>query len=174
MIIWTIGAYGTTRESFLDALCKEGVNVLMDIRRRAGMRGSKYKFFNKGRLSEGCKGRGIEYIHVRDLAPTKEIRTIQSNYDKEHKQGKYWRSGLCEAYVNEYRRQILIDQKGIEIFKNALSDCLNQPVESVALFCVESHLESCHRSILATYLAEQLGVSVKGDLTPVPESEYES
>ncbi len=174
MIIWTIGAYGTTGESFLDALCKEGVNVLMDIRRRAGMRGSRYKFFNKGRLSEGCRSSGIEYIHVRDLAPTKEIRTIQSDYDKEHKQGKYRRGGLCEAFVHEYRRQILVDQKGVEIFEKALFACLNQPVESVALFCVESAPESCHRSILATYLAEQLGVSVKGDLTPESESEDES
>ena len=39
MIIWTIGAYGTTGKSFLDALCDKGIDVLVDTRRRAGMRG---------------------------------------------------------------------------------------------------------------------------------------
>ncbi|MDE2646728.1 MAG: DUF488 domain-containing protein [Bacteroidota bacterium] len=166
MNIWTIGAYGTTRESFLDALCKEGVDILMDTRRRAGMRGATYAFFNKGRLSEGCRSCGIEYIHVRDLAPTKEIRAIQSEYDKKHKQGKYGRDELCEAFVHEYKRQILGDQTGREVFEKALSVCQNQRAESVALFCVERDPKSCHRSLLATYLADQLGVKVRGDLTP--------
>lgn len=166
MIIWTIGAYGTTPESFLDALCDEGIDVLVDTRRRAGMRGAKYKFFNKSRLSEGCKNRGIEYIHAKDLAPTKEIRAIQSEYDKVHRQGKYGRDGLCEAFVHEYKRQVLGDQTGREVFENALSACQNERVESVALFCVEQDPKSCHRSLLAAYLADQFGVKVQGDLTP--------
>ena len=88
MIIWTIGTYGTTGKSFLDALCDKGIDDLVDTRRRAGMRGKKYAFFNKGRFSKGCGSRDIEYIHARDLAPTKEIRAIQSEYDKDRKQGK--------------------------------------------------------------------------------------
>lgn len=166
MIIWTIGAYGTTQESFLEALCKEGVDVLMDTRRRAGMRGAKYAFFNKGRLSEGCRSCGIEYVHVRDLAPTKEIRAIQSEFDKAHRQGKYGRDGLCEAFVREYKRQILGGQTARKIFEKALSACQNQRAESVALFCVERNPESCHRSLLATYLADHLQAKVQGDLTP--------
>jgi len=48
--------------------------------------------------------------------------------------------------VDEYRGGFLLI-KGKEIIEKALSACLNQPVESIVLFCVERDPESYHRSI---------------------------
>ena len=42
--IWTIGGYGTHDDSFFGALREAEVEILIDTRRRAGMRGKSTPF----------------------------------------------------------------------------------------------------------------------------------
>ena len=167
MKLWTIGGYGTNPGSFFQALTNASVEVLLDTRRRAGMRGARYAFLNKEKLTEGCDNHGIAYKHEKDLAPTKETRDIQARYDREHRQQKYARTGLCAEFVNAYRQETLGQQKGLKVFKSAIERTPHSnPVKGVAIFCVERIPSSCHRSLLAEYLSEQLDCEYAGDLTP--------
>ena len=48
------------------------------------MRGSKYKYANSAALQAKLEGtEGIYYAHLKELAPTKEIRALQWQADKE-------------------------------------------------------------------------------------------
>lgn len=160
MRVFTIGGYGFDESSFLAALREADVDLLVDIRQRAGMRGSKYAFLNKTRLQQSMQNLGKDYWHVRDLAPTTEIRDIQRTDDLSRGVVKRERVKLSEAFVDAYERQILETAFDIEKFCNALED-----VESIAFFCVERHPEACHRSIVASRVAAYFGIEVK-DLFP--------
>jgi len=48
----TIGVYGWTLETFLDALHGAGVALVLDVRQRRGVRGPEYAWANAQRLRE--------------------------------------------------------------------------------------------------------------------------
>ena len=50
---------------------------------------------------------GIEYVHLKALAPTNEIRALQWQADKEDGTRKRDRTELSKDYKHEYTRQIL-------------------------------------------------------------------
>ena len=124
------------------------------------MRGSKYAFLNKSRLQQSIHSIGKEYRHIRELAPTTEIRTLQRQKDAFGGVLKRERVVLSKEFVEAYKCQILETAFDIEAFCDALED-----VESMVLFCVEERPEACHRSIAAARVAEHFGVEVE-DLVP--------
>ena len=60
MRVFTIGGYGFDESSFLNELAHNDVDLFLDVRQRAGMRGSKYAFLNKSRLQESLTRLGKE------------------------------------------------------------------------------------------------------------------
>lgn len=156
----TIGGYGYTETSFLEALKTANVGAFVDIRQRRGMRGSKYAFLNSERLQASMQRAGIRYVHVKELAPTSTIRGVQKVADKEAIVSKHARTRLSEEFVDAYRREILAT------FDSARFDKLvGSETEVVALFCVESRPEACHRSLAAEKIASDRGVVLE-HLTP--------
>jgi len=149
----TVGVYGWTVERFLEALRANDVQLVLDVRRRRGVRGSEYTWANSGRLQASLAAAGIGYEHRKVLAPTTELRQLQYREDDRLGEGKRSRSELAAEYRERYTREIL-DRVDLASIMEDLRDAVS------ALLCVERDPEACHRSLIAARLAEGHGVSV--------------
>jgi uncharacterized protein (DUF488 family) len=150
----TVGVYGFTGETFLAALRDAGVRLLVDVRQRRGVRGSEYAWANSQRLQAALASAGIEYRHMKELAPTTELRHLQYAEDARLGVGKRSRVELAPEYVTRYTGEIL-DRADLGPLVAALPD------DGVtALLCVERDPDACHRSLIANRLADEHGVRV--------------
>ncbi|MDT7580644.1 MAG: hypothetical protein QOK35_1908 [Pseudonocardiales bacterium] len=157
--IATIGVYGFVAGAFLETLTGAGVGLVLDLRQRRGVRGPDYSWANSARLQRALAGAGIDYRHVRELAPTTELRRLQYREDDRRGVGKRNRVALAPEYAERYTREIL-DPFPLGALVAELPD------DSVAaLFCVERDPEACHRSLVAQRLRAQHGLPVV-DLRP--------
>lgn len=153
-ILRTIGVYGFDRESFLAALAGAGVNLLLDVRQRRGVRGSEYAWANAKRLQAALEEAGIGYSHLSELAPTTEMRQIQYEEDAKRGEGKRNRTELAPAYVERYTAEVL-DQVELAPIVRWIGD------SRAALLCVERDPEACHRSLVAARLRDEHGFEVE-------------
>ncbi|WP_280309169.1 DUF488 domain-containing protein [Nocardia abscessus] len=152
--IATIGVYGFTAGAFLEQLTGGGVGLLLDLRQHRGVRGADYSWANSARLQRALAAADIGYRHVKELAPTTELRRLQYREDDRQGVGKRNRIALASEYAGRYTREIL-DPFDL----GALVDEL--PSDSAtALFCVERDPEACHRSLVAERLRTQHGLPV--------------
>ena len=158
--IVTIGVYGFDETDFFDALCKAQVDTFCDIRSRRGVRGATYAFANSKRLQARLAELGIRYIYRKDLGPTKIVREKQAAADKATKTAKRKRTRLGEAFIEAYHTECLADFE-----PQSLLDELESDAKVVALFCVETAPEACHRSLVADKLAKTLNLEVE-DILP--------
>jgi uncharacterized protein (DUF488 family) len=150
----TIGVYGFDQAAFLAALARARVTVLLDVRQRRGVRGREYAWANSARLQAALADAGIEYRHLKELAPTTELRQLQYAEDDRLGVGKRSRVELALAYRDRYTREIL-DQVDLDPIVASL------PRDATAaLLCVERDPEACHRSLIAERLAAEHGISV--------------
>ncbi|HEX5928059.1 MAG TPA: DUF488 domain-containing protein [Solirubrobacterales bacterium] len=156
----TIGVYGFDRDSFLAALGEAEVDLLLDVRQRRGVRGSEYAWANAQRLQAALAEAGIAYSHLKELAPTTEMRQVQYREDARLGEGKRSRTSLAPAYVRLYTEQIL-DAADLAPVVRWIGG------SSAALLCVERDPEACHRSLIAERLQREWGFSVR-DLRPPP------
>lgn len=157
MRVFTIGGYGFDQPSFMDALVQADIDLFVDVRQRAGMRGARYAFLNKSRLQESLSSIGKEYRHISRLAPTSDIRSLQKEEDFSTGVLKRERTQLSQPFVEAYQREVLVAfEEELEEFADSLQD-----VESLAFFCVEESPEACHRSIVADRVANYFGVEVE-------------
>ncbi len=155
----TIGVYGFDRDSFLAALTGAGVNLLLDVRQRRGVRGSEYAWANAKRLQAALEEAGIRYSHLSELAPTTEMRQLQYEEDARRGEGKRNRSELAPAYVERYTAEVL-DRVDLDPIVKFVGN--SRP----ALLCVERDPEACHRSLIAARLREKHGFEIE-DLRPI-------
>jgi uncharacterized protein (DUF488 family) len=150
----TIGVYGFDAERFIGALRAADVRVLIDVRQRRGVRGREYAWANAARLEAALVDAGIEYRHVKELAPTTELRHLQYAEDARAGVGKRSRTELAPVYIERYTREIL-EPIGVQPIIDAL------PAEgSAVLLCVERDPEACHRSLIAARVADEHGVPI--------------
>ena len=156
--IATIGVYGFDRDSFLAALREGGVELVLDVRQRRGVRGSEYAWGNAQRLQAALAEAGIAYTHLKELAPTTELREAQYREDARRGEGKRSRTVLAPAYVEGYTEQIL-DPADLEPVVRWIG------AKRAALLCVERDAEACHRSLIAARLRHEWGFAVE-DLRP--------
>jgi uncharacterized protein (DUF488 family) len=103
----TVGVYGFTAERFLTALKRADVRVPFDVRQRRGVRGSEYAWANSQRLQQALADCGIGYRHLKELAPTSEIRAAQYAADEALGERKRTRTELSEGFKRAYVEQIL-------------------------------------------------------------------
>lgn len=153
--IVTIGVYGWDATRFFQALLDARVDTLCDIRDRRGVRGSEYSFANRERLQGRLEQLGIHYIHRRDLAPSREVRELQYRADRTEHVAKRQRVDLTPDFVQAYRRERLA-----QLSSAAFITQLGPEARVIALFCVERDAAACHRSLVAVWLAHDLGVKV--------------
>jgi uncharacterized protein (DUF488 family) len=151
--IATIGVYGFDREAFLETLGGAGVELVLDVRQRRGVRGSEYAWANARRLQDSLKEAGIGYSHLKELAPTTELRQAQYRADAKRGEGKRSRTVLAPEYIDGYTEQILDRVELAPIVRWIGEAC-------AALLCVERDPEACHRSLVAARLQRDWGFSV--------------
>jgi len=150
----TIGVYGFDRESFLAALTGAEVELLLDVRQRRGVRGSEYAWANAGRLQAALAEAGIGYSHLKELAPTTEMRELQYREDERRGEGKRSRTVLAPAYVERYTEEVL-DRVDLAPIVRWIGN------SRAALLCVERDPEACHRSLVAERLHREHGFEVE-------------
>lgn len=150
----TIGVYGFDRDSFLGALQAAGVDLLLDVRQRRGVRGSEYAWANAKRLQDALAEAGIGYSHLSELAPTTEMRQLQYEVDARLGEGKRSRTNLAPEYVERYTAEVL-DRVDLEPVVRWVGDF------AAALLCVERDPEACHRSLIAERLRRDHGFEVE-------------
>jgi uncharacterized protein (DUF488 family) len=151
----TIGVYGWEEAAFFAALPAAGVDTLVDIRRRRGVRGREYAFANSERLQRRLAELGIRYIHRLELSPDESVRRKQYEADKAAKVARRKRTELAPAFAAAYQQGALASFDG-----DAFLADLGPDAHVVALFCVEREPAACHRSLLAEELRRQTGVEV--------------
>jgi len=151
MQIYTIGGYGHTEASFLRTLQENGIQLFVDIRQRRGMRGSTYSFLNSQRLQDNLNILGISYLHLKKLAPSDHIRNLQKEVDNSSQSAKRDRSKLSNQFIVEYTNIVLSNINPSEIISKIKN------YNKVCFFCVEKEHEACHRSIVTTWLEQEIG-----------------
>ena len=156
--IATVGVYGFDRETFLATLTDAGVDLVLDVRQRRGVRGSEYAWANARRLQDSLKEAGVAYSHLKELAPTTELRQAQYRADDRRGEGKRSRTVLAPEYVDGYTEEIL-DRVDLAPIVRWIGG------SKAALLCVERDPEACHRSLIAVRLQRDWGFSVE-DLRP--------
>ena len=137
MKIYTIGFTRKNAQEFFDALKRNNIKQIVDIRLKntsqlAGFtKRDDLQYF----LKELC---GAYYYHFEFLAPTKEMRD------------KYAKSKNWDIYAGEYIE--LLDNR------NVLSKLDKSFFERETCFlCSEASAEHCHRRLLVQYLKEHWG-----------------
>lgn len=150
--IFTIGVYNSTESSYFSKLIENNIDLFLDIRQRRGVRGSQYKYVNSNYLQAKLQDLGIDYKYIKELAPTKEIRQMQKDADIKNGETKKQRTTLGDVFVSEYTKQIL-NNYDVDALAQGLMDA---NVKNIVLFCVEENAAACHRSIVASKLAEIL------------------
>lgn len=158
--LFTIGVYGFSENLFFDSLSNFQIDIFIDLRQRRGVRGAKYSFVNSLQLQEKLKAKGIDYIYLKELAPTNEIRQLQQNADRSAGIKKKDRKYLGEVFRKSYREKILAKfNLEIEFNKSKYKD------KKIVLFCVEEFPEACHRSLVSRRLQFLFDIEVE-DILP--------
>lgn len=138
---YTIGFTKKSAEIFFELLKKNGVRQLIDVRINNG---SQLAGFAKGKdlayfVKKIC---GINYKHIIDFAPTKDL------LDRWHKETITW-----DEYVDEYtamlQNRAIIKKYGIKQFDGA------------CFLCSEETPEMCHRRLLTEYMKNYSSEEVK-------------
>jgi len=158
----TIGVYGFDRNTFIEALTSAEVDLALDVRQRRGVRGSEYAWANSRRLQTALTEAGIGYSHLKELAPTTELRELQYQEDARLGEGKRSRTALAPEYARRYTEEIL-DRVDLEPIVRWIGGSL------AALLCVERDPEACHRSLIAARLERDWSFEVE-HLRPPPAS----
>ncbi len=137
MRVFTIGFTRKPARRFFDLLRESGTRRVVDVRlnnvsQLAGFaKRDDLAYF----LAEIC---GIEYLHLPEFAPTKEI------LDDYRKGGGDW--GTYEARFLDLMRQRRVERTVSE-----------EVVADGCLLCSEDKPHHCHRRLVAEYLNEQWG-----------------
>ena len=152
--IFTIGVYGSTKDSFFSALKTAKIDKFIDVRARRGLRGSLYSYANSTALQAELAKLGIPYIHLKELAPSEEVRAIQDQADKRERIPRRSRACLDDVFKKRYRDEVLSKLDVASVLKEAGNP--SRPV----FFCVEHDPEACHRSMLASVVAAYAHVKV--------------
>jgi uncharacterized protein (DUF488 family) len=151
--IATIGVYGFDRSGFLWTLAEAGIDVIVDVRQRRGVRGSEYAWANSRRLQVALAEAEVEYVHMNELAPTTEMREAQYREDARRGEGKRTRTEMAPIYRRLYTEQVL-DPADLSPLIELARD------RHPALLCVELDAGACHRSLIAERLRQEADASV--------------
>ncbi|MCS7130650.1 MAG: DUF488 domain-containing protein [Archaeoglobaceae archaeon] len=134
MKIYTIGHSNLTFETFLNLLAKNGIEVIVDVRK---IPRSKFEHFNSDFLKVELPKAGIDYVHAVKLGGFRKKIFEKSPNNAIKSQG--FRNYADFMLTEEFEKEI---DKVIEIAKKRI----------LALMCAEKFFWKCHRKFLADYL----------------------
>ena len=139
--IFTIGYEGADIPSFLAALRKAGVSLVLDIR---AVPASRRKGFSKTPLAAHLSEAGIAYRHLRGLGTPKRGREAA-------------RRGDLATFESVFRAH-LDEPEALLDFAEA---CERAQSEPVCLLCLERDPNHCHRLIVAERMAAKTGQDIR-------------
>jgi len=157
-VVHTIGVYGRTGKLFIDDLRKHRIDLLVNVRRRRGVRGSEYAWSNSLRLQALLKKEGIAYLHAKDWTPTEEIIAAQHEYDLKQFGGVRKREHLAPGFEKGYMK--LLKEHPVSELLNLIQEQFGTAT-SICLLCVEAEANLCHRKLLAEALSKHLRSDAK-------------
>lgn len=137
MRVYTIGFTKKSASGFFGLLRDSGASRLVDVRlnnvsQLAGFaKRDDLEYF----LRELC---GMEYVHLPELAPTKEMLAA-------------YRKGDLDWETYERRYLALMDERRIA------ETTSRETIADACLLCSEDTPEQCHRRLVAEYLQRQWG-----------------
>jgi uncharacterized protein (DUF488 family) len=137
----TIGYQGATPDSFRRALEAAQIELLIDIRAVAS---SRRPGFSKSKLAAGLADAGIDYLHLRALGTPSDGRAA------------------ARAGHHAEMRKIFLAHMATPDAQSALEDVaeLVRSGRRICLLCFEADPAHCHRSIVASMLAEMLPLEI--------------
>lgn len=138
--LFTIGYERRSGEDLIAALLDAGVEALVDVRQRPMSRKAD---FRKKALEASCTEAGVDYVGMPELGSTDALRD------------RLKETGDFRMFAKAFRQHVR--RKAIEAI-DSLAELASE--RSVALLCYERQHDECHRSVLATILAERDGFSV--------------
>ena len=133
--LFTIGFTKKSAEQFFELLKNNKVKQLVDVRISNGSQLAGLAYFVK----QIC---GIDYKHITDFAPTKEL------LDRWHKDTVAWPEYI-EEYTTLLKQRDIIIKYGIKQFDNS------------CFLCSEEVPEMCHRRLLTEYMRDHSVEEVK-------------
>ncbi len=134
--LFTIGYEGKNLDAFLDHLEENTITCLLDVREIAF---SRKKGFSKTALSEALEGRGIQYVHLKELgSPTPLRKELRSSGDY----GKFFQG--MDKHLDTQRESI--EQAYSHVTKTRC-----------CLMCYENLAAMCHRKVVARKIKERDG-----------------
>lgn len=148
MNFYTLGVYGTNEEVYFSKLSDAKIDLFCDIRQRRGVRGKEYSFVNSKKLQNKLSELNIQYIHIKELAPTKEIRNKQKQDDIDLNILKRDRNTLGNKFILEYNQNIINKFD----FNDLIKYFKENNFSNIVFFCVEEKAKACHRSLVANQL----------------------
>jgi hypothetical protein len=132
---FTIGYEGRSIENYMNALIRNGIRALVDVRRNPFS--MKYGFSRK-QLLDICSKLGIEYVHIPELG-------IESGRRKGLKSNVMNGDEAYAVLFSEYESELAATG---EPFLNRLHDIFEQK-QRIAITCFESDPLCCHRHKVA-------------------------
>lgn len=141
------------------------MRLLVDVRQRRGVRGSRFAWANSQRLQALLAAERIAYAHHKQLAPTTELRQLQYREDDRMGVGKRSRGVLAPDYVARYTQEILDPVDLAPLVADFPRD--GRP----ALFCVECSAAACHRSLVTARLSREYGLRIINLKPPVDSAQ---
>lgn len=139
--VYTIGFTKKTANFFFDSIIRSGVDRLIDVRlnNNSQLAGFAKKNDLKYFLTELCN---VDYIHLPDLAPTKDILDAFKKY-----------KGSWDVYEKEFLE--LMDKRSIEHSVD------KEKINNSCLLCSEDQPHHCHRRLVVEYLNNRWDVNLK-------------
>ena len=135
IVVSTIGYEGRSCEGFIAELTGNEVQMVIDVRQRAG---SRRRGFAKTALADMLTKAGIDYIHLPQLGTPPELRTQLRDGDITR-----------VTYLAKYRRYVKNQSASFAELERLIAD------QHCCLLCLEASHRDCHRSCLASIIAER-------------------
>jgi uncharacterized protein (DUF488 family) len=129
-VLFTIGYEGRSLENYLNALIRNGIRVLVDVRNNPV---SRKPGFSKHQLERICRNVDIEYRHFPDVGIAPELRKGLKTQDDYNELFAAYRREVLPATVSTQQEILNILQR----------------YNRIALTCFESESQRCHRHHLA-------------------------
>jgi hypothetical protein len=137
--IYTAGYRGSSIDAFLDALLRQGIERIVDVRANPA---SRRLGFHKSTLRRLAGEVGIAYEHLPRLGVAKELRA----------------EALSNDEINRMFEDYAVRVRAMPDDLDALAALLRE--RPGVLVCAETKAADCHRSRLATAVAERSGLPV--------------
>lgn len=150
--ILTLGVYGYDADAFERAVLDAKLDIVVDIRRRRGVRGARYSFANSTRLQNMLAKNSIPYIHRIDLATPEAVMKREGEIDRAEHIARHERDHLSDDFISDYTEAVLKHFNATEFIAS-----LGDDISRVVLLCVERTANACHRGLLAAEIVHQLG-----------------